>query len=76
MTGHPRLDGADRDRVAADYARRYQDGASIADIAADTNRSYSGVYKLLRHARTPLRGRGQYDRTRANRTTSQKGTTT
>lgn len=53
-----RITGPDRDRLSADLKRRYEAGASIRELAADTGRSYGFVHRVLLEAGVTLRGRG------------------
>lgn len=56
--GRPRTDPAERAPLARDLRWRYESGASIRELCADTGRSYGMVYKLLAEAGTPMRSRG------------------
>ena len=53
-----RITGADRDRLSTDLKRRYDSGASIRDLAADTGRSYGFIHRVLSESGARLRGRG------------------
>ena len=53
-----RITGPDRDRLSADLKRRYEAGASIRELAADTGRSYGFVHRVLLESGVTLRGRG------------------
>jgi hypothetical protein len=53
-----RLRGAERTQVAAGLAARYEAGASIRQLAAETSRSYWQVRTLLVEAGETLRPRG------------------
>lgn len=59
-----RITGDDRDRLAVDLRKRYDAGASIRDLATDTNRSYGFVHRILSESGAPLRGRGGATRSR------------
>lgn len=61
-----RITGDDRNRLASDLRRRYDEGASIRELAGDTNRSYGFVHRILSESGATLRGRG--GATRARRT--------
>jgi hypothetical protein len=52
------LDPARRAWVAAELGRRYQRGASIAALCAETGYTYGRVHGLLVRAGVRLRGRG------------------
>ena len=62
-----RITGADRDRLSTDLRGRYERGASIRDLAADTGRSYGFIHRVLTESGATLRGRG--GATRRKRTT-------
>jgi len=53
-----RITGADRDRLSTDLKRRYDSGASIRDLAADTGRSYGFIHRVLSESGATFRGRG------------------
>lgn len=59
-----RITGDDRNRLAADLKRRYDQGASIRELASDTNRSYGFVHRILSESGVTLRGRGGATRSR------------
>ncbi|MER6076184.1 helix-turn-helix domain-containing protein [Streptomyces sp. NPDC001817] len=50
--------GPERDRVAAELKARYEAGASIRALAAEADRSYGGVHRLLADAGVTFRSRG------------------
>lgn len=50
--------GRERDRIAAQLRQRYQAGATIRDLAAETGRSFGWVRTLLLEAQVVLRTRG------------------
>lgn len=60
-----RVTGAERDRLAADLRRRYDQGASIRALAESTGRSYGFVHRILSESGATLRGRGGATRGRA-----------
>lgn len=49
------LEGAERRRVRADLADRYNRGATIKAIAEEVGRSYGSVHKLLTEAEVNFR---------------------
>ena len=53
-----RITGDDRNRLADDLRKRYDQGASIRELATDTNRSYGFVHRILSESGATLRGRG------------------
>lgn len=53
-----RLTGADRDKLAAELARKYESGSSIRALAEETGRSYGFVHRVLSESDVTLRGRG------------------
>lgn len=59
-----RITGDDRSRLASDLRRRYDQGASIRELANDTNRSYGFVHRILSESGATLRGRGGATRAR------------
>ena len=63
-----RVTGADRDKLAADLRRKYDQGASIRTLAQSTGRSYGFIHRILSESGTSLRGRGGATRGRAART--------
>lgn len=59
-----RVTGGDRDRLAADLRKKYDEGESIRALAASTGRSYGFVHRILTETGTTLRGRGGATRTK------------
>ncbi len=53
-----RITGAEREKMTASLKKRYDKGASIRELAADTGRSYGFIHRLLVESETTLRGRG------------------
>lgn len=53
-----RVTGPDRDTLASDLRRRYEQGESIRDLAESTGRSYGFVHRMLSESGVGLRGRG------------------
>ncbi|MGH3098667.1 MAG: helix-turn-helix domain-containing protein [Streptosporangiales bacterium] len=61
-----RISGEARDQMATEMRRRYEEeGWSIRRIAADVNRSYGFVHRVLSESGVPLRGRGGATRRKA-----------
>lgn len=50
--------GPDRRRLATDLGRRYDRGATLRDLVADTGHSYGFVRNLVIESGVRLRGRG------------------
>lgn len=57
-TPNPRLNRGQRAVLALSIVARYQQGASIRQLAEQEGRSYGWVHGLLREAGVELRGRG------------------
>ncbi len=53
-----RVTGADRDALTKELVEKYQAGASIRDLAAETSRSYGFIHRILKDSGVELRGRG------------------
>lgn len=53
-----RITGTERESLTADVKKRYDKGASIRELAAETGRSYGFIHRLLVESDTSLRGRG------------------
>lgn len=60
-----RITGADRDKLAGDLKKKYESGASIRELAAETGRSYGFVHRVLSESGVTLRGRGGATRGKA-----------
>ena len=58
------ITGRERDRIAARLRERYERGATIRELVAQTGRSYGWVRTLLVEAGVVLRGRGGDHRSR------------
>jgi hypothetical protein len=58
LTKGARITGDAREALAARLKDRYEGGESIRALAADTNRSYGFVHRLLKDSEANLRGRG------------------
>lgn len=54
----PVLSGPDRAAEARRLRQRYDDGATIRDLVADSGHSYCTVRNLLQEAGTVLRSKG------------------
>lgn len=59
-----RITGSDRNALADDLRRRYDQGASIRELATDTKRSYGFVHRILSESGATLRSRGGATRAR------------
>lgn len=53
-----RISGGQREKLAADLRKKYENGKSIRDLAGETGRSYGFVHRLLSESGVQLRGRG------------------
>lgn len=53
-----RITGAQREKLAAQYAKKYEAGHSIRRIAEKAGRSYGFVHGILMESGVALRGRG------------------
>lgn len=53
-----RITGAQREKLAAQYVKKYESGQSIRQIADKAGRSYGFVHGVLVESGTALRGRG------------------
>jgi Helix-turn-helix domain len=60
-----RITGPDRTKLAADLKKKYSSGMSIRALAAETNRSYGFVHRILTESEVDLRGRGGATRGKA-----------
>jgi Helix-turn-helix domain len=67
LTKGRRVTGGDRSKLASDLRKRYEGGASIRELAADTGRSYGFVHRILSESGATLRGRGGATRNRAKK---------
>jgi hypothetical protein len=59
-----RVTGTERDKLASDLRRKYDNGQSIRALAESTGRSYGFVHRILSESGTSLRGRGGATRTK------------
>jgi hypothetical protein len=59
--------GGDRSKLASDLRKRYESGASIRELAADTGRSYGFIHRIVSESGATLRGRGGATRSRAKK---------
>lgn len=53
-----RIVGPERDKLAAELRKKYDQGASIRVLAEASGRSYGFVHRILKDAGATLRGRG------------------
>ncbi len=53
-----RVTGGDRQKLASELKKKYTSGQSIRALAAETNRSYGFVHRMLTESGVELRGRG------------------
>lgn len=53
-----RITGDERGTLSTTLRRRYEGGASIRTLAAETGRSYGFVHRVLLESGATLRGRG------------------
>ncbi|MAT62094.1 MAG: transcriptional regulator [Micrococcales bacterium] len=60
-----RITGTERELLAKELKKRYAAGASIRELATETNRSYGFIHRLLNDSGVKLRGRGGATRSRA-----------
>jgi predicted transcriptional regulator len=67
LTKGRRVTGSDRSKLASDLRKRYEGGASIRELAADTGRSYGFVHRILSESGATLRGRGGATRSKAKK---------
>ncbi|ABK52913.1 transcriptional regulator [Acidothermus cellulolyticus 11B] len=60
-----RVTGSERERLAAELRKKYDQGLSIRALAEQTGRSYGFVHRILTESGTQLRGRGGATRGRS-----------
>ncbi len=60
-----RITGADRNKLATELTKRYQQGSSIRALAEETGRSYGFVHRILTENEVSLRSRGGATRGKA-----------
>jgi hypothetical protein len=53
-----RVTGEDRNKLATDLKKRYDEGESIRSLASATGRSYGFIHRILTESGVALRGRG------------------
>ena len=58
LTKGRRITGGERDKLAGDLRKKYEGGASIRELAAETGRSYGFVHGVLVSSGAAMRGRG------------------
>jgi hypothetical protein len=59
-----RVTGAERDKLSTGLRKKYDSGASIRELAANTGRSYGFIHRVLSESGANLRGRGGATRTK------------
>jgi hypothetical protein len=59
-----RVTGTERDKLSTGLKKKYDSGASIRQLAADTGRSYGFIHRVLSESGAKLRGRGGATRTK------------
>lgn len=60
-----RITGADRNKLATELTKKYQQGSSIRALAEETGRSYGFVHRILTENEVSLRSRGGATRGKA-----------
>ena len=60
-----RVTGGDRENLAADLKKKYEQGESIRVLAQSSGRSYGFVHRILNESGATLRGRGGATRKKA-----------
>lgn len=58
IVSRSRVTGATRDRLAKEFGREYEKGASVRALAEQSGRSYGFVNRLLHESGVHVRGRG------------------
>ncbi|MDP9434790.1 MAG: helix-turn-helix domain-containing protein [Actinomycetota bacterium] len=53
-----RITGAEREKLAGELRKKYDQGQSIRVLAESSGRSYGFVHRILSESGTTLRGRG------------------
>ncbi|HEV7208805.1 MAG TPA: helix-turn-helix domain-containing protein [Mycobacteriales bacterium] len=53
-----RIVGPERDKLATELRKKYDQGASIRVLAESSGRSYGFVHRILKDSGATLRGRG------------------
>ncbi|MGZ4619821.1 MAG: helix-turn-helix domain-containing protein [Frankiaceae bacterium] len=53
-----RITGSEREKLASDLRKKYEEGSSIRVLAESHGRSYGFVHRVLSESGTTLRGRG------------------
>ena len=61
-----RVTGGDRDKLATDLKKKYEQGSSIRLLAESSGRSYGFVHRILSESGASLRGRGGATRKKAS----------
>lgn len=62
-----RITGKERVQVRQQLVKRYENGASIRQLAESVGRSYGFVHRVLSESDVTLRGRGGATRTKRRR---------
>jgi hypothetical protein len=58
LTKGKRVTGGDRSSLSDQLRKKYEGGASIRALAAETGRSYGFIHRILSESGATLRGRG------------------
>lgn len=53
-----RITGSEREKLASDLRKKYEEGSSIRVLAESHGRSYGFVHRILSESGATLRGRG------------------
>jgi predicted transcriptional regulator len=61
-----RVTGGERDKLAAELKKKYEQGQSIRLLAESSGRSYGFVHRILSESGATLRGRGGATRKKAS----------
>lgn len=62
-----RISGGQRDKLATDLKKQYENGRSIRELANETGRSYGFIHRVLSESGVSLRGRGGATRGKAKK---------
>ena len=65
-----RVTGGERDTLTGQLKGKYERGASIRALAAESGRSYGFVHRILSESGASLRGRGGATRKKASSTSA------
>jgi hypothetical protein len=58
ITKNARVTGPAREKLAAQMRKKYERGATVRDLHAETGRSFGAIQKLLAEAGATMRPRG------------------